>query len=88
MGSESICGVTKSALGFRCLDADASEDGCPYFEYAIHEGDGSVVRRVVWVDFVGIVYLICGANSPFLSRVTMFGHYMEECIYEVVRCVR
>jgi len=49
---------------------------------------GYVARRVVWVGFVGFVYTFCGTNAPFPRRVSMFGYYLEEYIYEVVGCVR
>ena len=69
-----------------CVPIVDGEDGCPNLKYAIHEGNGFVDRRVVWVCFVGFVYKFCGTNAQFLRHVAMFSHYLEECIYEIVGC--
>ena len=87
-GVESVRGVLEQLLGLRRLSSCSGEDGRPYLEYAIHEGNGSVVRRGVWVGFVGFVCQFCAANAPFLCHIAMIGHYLEECMYEVVCCVR
>jgi len=87
VGAESVSGVVEHPFGLRRLCSDSGEDGSPYLEYTIYEGNGFVVRRVIWVGFVGFVYKFRGTNAPFSRRVAMFGHYLEECIYEVVGCV-
>ena len=88
VGAESVSGVVEHPLGLRRLRSDHGEDGGPYLEYAINEGNRSIVRRVVWVGFAGFVYKLRGTNAPFSRCVAMFGHYLEEDIYKVVGCVR
>ena len=84
MGAESVSGVVEHPLGLRRVCSDSGEDGSHYREYAIYEGNGSVVRRFVWVSFVGFVYKFRGNNAQFSRRVAMFGIFLEEGIYEVV----
>ena len=56
LGSESVRDVVEDPLGLHRSCSYSGEDRRPYLEYVIHEGDGSVVRRVVWDNFVGFVY--------------------------------
>jgi hypothetical protein len=77
VGAESVRGVAEYPLGLPRVCSDSGEDGSPYLEYAIHEGNGSVVRRVVWVSFVGFVYKFRGTNAQFPRRVAIFGHNLE-----------
>jgi hypothetical protein len=88
VGAESVSGVAEDPLRLRRMGSDCGEDRCPDLKYAVHEGNGSVVRRVVWVGFIGFVYEFYGANAPFPMCVALFGHSLEECIYEVVGCVK
>ena len=74
VGSESVSGVAEDPLGICRPSSDCGEDGCPDLKYAVHEGNGFVVRRAVWVCFIGFVYEFCGGNAPFPRCVTMFGH--------------
>jgi len=55
VGAESVRGVAKHPFGLRRLCSDSVEDGSTYLEYAIHEGNGPLVRRDVWVGFVGFI---------------------------------
>jgi len=69
-------GSLRKPLGLRRLCSDYGEDGSPYLEYAVHEGDGYVVcRAALWVGFVGYVYKARGTNAPFLRHVVTFGQY-------------
>ena len=88
VGAESVSGVAEYPLRLRRLCSDSGEDGCPYLEYSVHEGNGFVVRRAVWVGFIGFVYKFRGTNAQFSRRVAMSSHYLEECIYEVVGSVK
>ena len=88
MGAESVSGVAEHTLGLRRFCSDNGKDGSLNLKYAIHEGNGYVVRRVVLVGFWGFVYKFRGTNTSFSRRVAMFGHYLEECIYEVMGCVK
>ena len=88
MGAESVRGVAKHPFGLLRLCSDSGEDGSPYLEYAVHDNNGYVVRWSVWVGFLGFVYKFRGNNAPFLRRLAIFGHYLEEGIYEVGGCVR
>ena len=74
VGAETFRGVAAYPLGFRRLCSDSGEDRCPNLKNAIHEGNGYVVRRVVWVCFVGFLYKFCGTNAPFLRRVVVCSH--------------
>ena len=48
------------------MGAYDGKDWCPEFEYVVHEGDGAVVRRVIWVVFViWFTYELGGACAPF-----------------------
>ena len=63
VGSEPIRGVAKYSLGLCRLGSNCGEDRRPNLEDAVHEGDWTVVSRVVWVDFVGLVYSFRGAYA-------------------------
>jgi len=66
VGAKSVRGVIEYSLGLRRLCSDSGEDGCPYLEYAIHEGDRSVVCRVVWVGVFGL----------YISFVALMHHFL------------
>ncbi len=47
VGPEPIRIVTEDPFGFRSFCSYDGENGCPEFEYAVHEGDGYIVCRIV-----------------------------------------
>ena len=51
VGSKAIGCVAKDSPGLCSLGAYDGKDRCLNFEYAVHEDDGAVVRRVIWVVF-------------------------------------
>ena len=77
VGPEPIRSVTEDPFGFRSFCSYDGENGCPEFEYAVNEGDGSIVCRIVWVSFVGFVYKSSSAYTPLLGCVDMSGHELE-----------
>ncbi len=77
VGPEPICTVTQDPFGSRSFCSYDGENGCPEFEYAVHEGDRSIVCRIVGVSFVGFVYKSGGAYTPLLGCVAVSGHEME-----------
>ncbi len=74
VGAKSVNGVAEASLGPRRMCPDCGEDGCSDLKYAVHVDNGYVVRRVVWVGFIGVIYEFCGTNAPFLRCVAMFDH--------------
>ncbi len=54
VGSKTIDRIAKDSLRFSSLGTYDGKDRCPKFEYAVHEGDGAVVRRAIWVVFFGL----------------------------------
>ncbi len=77
VGPESICGVSEDPFGFRSFCFYDGENGCSEFEYAVHEGYGSIVCRVMRVSFDGFVYKSGGAYTPLLGCVAVSGHELE-----------
>ena len=75
--TESVGGVTEDPFGFRRFGSYDCEDGCPKFEYAVHECNGSIVGWVVGVFFVGFVDEFGGADTPLLGCVAVSGHELE-----------
>ena len=57
MGSKAIGHITTYSLRFSSLGAYDGQDRCPKIEYAVHEGDGAVVLRIMWVVFVWYIYM-------------------------------
>ena len=87
VGAESVGGVTEDAQGFRGVCAYVCEDGCPEFEDAVHECDGSIVRGVVRVFFVGLVYECGGTGAPGCGGVAESGHDGEGSVDKIVGLV-
>ena len=72
--AEAIDFINEDAHDLRDMYAYVCEDGRLEFKYAVHKGDGSIIRGVVRVFFAGLVYECCSASAPGCGGVAQRGH--------------